>query len=108
MGKHSQRKIKPRRGDTRLPKRILRIVFHAMFPKQRPKFVLETRFAVVGLLALNVPDYLIEVRCTDAECAMSFLPGKFDPWSLIHFDEFAFKRLTAFARASFGGRWNKM
>ncbi len=56
------RSTKPRRGGTWLTKSVFRVVFNAMLPKQRAKFVLETRFPVVRLLVLDVSSYLIEVR----------------------------------------------
>jgi hypothetical protein len=56
------RSTEPRRGGTSLTKNIFKVVVHAMLPKERAKFVLETGLSVVRLLILDVSGYLIEVR----------------------------------------------
>jgi len=61
--------MKPQRGDTNLTKDVFRVVIHAVFPEECLKFLLETTLAVVRLLILDVPGYLVEVGGTDDERA---------------------------------------
>jgi hypothetical protein len=73
VGKHLRRNHEPRRGDTTLAKNVIEVIFHAMLSKERAKFVLKTRLLVVRLLVLDLSNYLIEVRRTNAERTISLI-----------------------------------
>jgi hypothetical protein len=61
---------------TWLTKDVFRVVGDAVFAEERPKPFLESDLAMLRFLILDVTDDLIEVRCTDAESSVPFLPGK--------------------------------
>jgi hypothetical protein len=66
--------MEPRRGGTTLAEQFSRIVFNSMPPQNGAKFVLEAEFAMVLPLILDVTNHRAEIRCADAERAVSLLP----------------------------------
>ena len=56
------------------PEDVTLVVFDSTVAQESDKFLFKIAFAVMLFLVLNIPPHDFNLRRTDAECSVSFLP----------------------------------